>query len=146
MLRDTFPDTCTEYRRTYDSWTYLVTWYQFEAKEIGEERAFWGVVYRLVDDPTDQDVGLVREWLEHDYKTFLVHFGRLHRVLGNSGTSQGRASSPEPPVLPSSVLYIAKAVATGFDAAGALPGNIRSAPSLAEKPKICSFYTGNSLT
>jgi CspA family cold shock protein len=44
-------------------------------------------------------------------------------------------SSPEPPVLSSSVLYIAKVVATGFDAAGALPGNIRSAPSLAEKPK-----------
>jgi cold shock protein len=41
------------------------------------------------------------------------------------------------PVLPSSLLYIGKAVATGFDAAGALPANMRSGLSVPrrEKPK-----------
>ena len=62
--------SCTEYKRTYESWEYLLTWYKFEAKEIGEGRAFWGVVYRLLDDPTEDDVKVIREWLEHDYKTF----------------------------------------------------------------------------
>src|SRR5215211_3472382 len=32
-------------------------------------------------------------------RSFLVQHKCLHRVLGNSGTSQGRVSSPEPPVL-----------------------------------------------
>jgi hypothetical protein len=35
------------YRIVYEAWEYLYTWYAFEATEIGEKRAFWGVVYRL---------------------------------------------------------------------------------------------------
>jgi hypothetical protein len=69
-LLDNAPNSCTQYKRTYESWEYLLTWYKFEGKEIGEERAFWGVVYRLLDDPTEGDVRLIREWLEHNYNTF----------------------------------------------------------------------------
>jgi hypothetical protein len=69
-LRDNCPNSDTEYRRTYESWEYLLTWYTFEAKAIGKMRAFRGVVYRLLDDPTERDVEVIRDWLEHDYKTF----------------------------------------------------------------------------
>ena len=68
-LRDNV-SSCTEYKRTYESWAYLLTWYKFESMEIGEGRAFWGVVYRLLDEPTDGDVRLIRAWLERDYNAF----------------------------------------------------------------------------
>jgi hypothetical protein len=33
-------------------------------------RAFWGVVYRLLDQPTDTALRIIRAWLEHDWKRF----------------------------------------------------------------------------
>jgi hypothetical protein len=40
-------------------WNVLILWYWHEAKEIGEYRAFWGLVYRIVDDPTDEDLTII---------------------------------------------------------------------------------------
>ena len=73
-LRDNLHNSCTEHKRTYESFLYLWKWYMFEAHEIGEERAFWGVVYRLLDDPTEDDVKVIRDWLDHDYRTFWGYF------------------------------------------------------------------------
>ena len=61
-------------RVVVESWEYLFKWYSFEVREIGEERAFWGVVYRLFDDPTKDDVRVVREWMEHDFRTYWGYF------------------------------------------------------------------------
>jgi hypothetical protein len=42
------------------SFRQLLDRYWREVSEIGEERAFWGLVYRLLDDPTEDDVELIR--------------------------------------------------------------------------------------
>ena len=42
---------------------FLGRWYESETIEIGEERAFWGLVYRLLDNPTKDDINWTRIWL-----------------------------------------------------------------------------------
>jgi hypothetical protein len=39
-------------------------WYWHECAAIGETRAFWGVVYRLLDDPTALDIAHIRRQLK----------------------------------------------------------------------------------
>jgi|SRR5215203_194076 len=41
----------------------LVEWYVEESLEIGERRAFWGLVYRLLDHPTNDDSAWIQNWL-----------------------------------------------------------------------------------
>jgi hypothetical protein len=42
------------------SWSELVDWYSKEAESIGEIRAFWGLVYRLLDNPTAGDITWIK--------------------------------------------------------------------------------------
>jgi hypothetical protein len=58
-LQDEHPSEHVSVTVLMDSWWYLIKWYRLEAREIGEERAFWGLVYRLLDEPTDDDVQCV---------------------------------------------------------------------------------------
>jgi len=47
----------------HEAWSELVNWYSLEAQEIGEVRAFWGLVYRLLDDATEGDIDWIKIWL-----------------------------------------------------------------------------------
>jgi hypothetical protein len=73
-LSDNAPNSDTESKRTYEAFEYLWKWYMFELQAIGEARAFWGAVYRLLDDPTDRDVEVIREWMDHDYRALWGYF------------------------------------------------------------------------
>jgi hypothetical protein len=73
-LWDTAPNTDTSIIRTYEAFWYLWKWYMFEQQEIGEARAFWGVVYRLCDDPTKKDVQIIRKWMDHNYRSHWGYF------------------------------------------------------------------------
>src|SRR5829696_3994503 len=42
---------------------YLAKWYLEEAALIGEKRAFWGVTYRILDDPTPIDIECIKGYL-----------------------------------------------------------------------------------
>ena len=46
-----------------DAWQSLVDWYLGEAKEVGERRAFWKLVYKLLDQPTNDDLAWIQIWL-----------------------------------------------------------------------------------
>jgi hypothetical protein len=46
-----------------EAWEALIKWYRCECKEIGERRAFLGLVYRLVDDPTEKDIECIQGWV-----------------------------------------------------------------------------------
>jgi hypothetical protein len=65
----------------------LVMWYRFEAKEIGPEQAFWGVVYRILDEPTDLDVRCILEWVERDWRR--IHDGLYSDPTKNKFIKEG---------------------------------------------------------
>jgi hypothetical protein len=65
-----WPYPCTSDKVFWRSWRQLYQWYRCERQEIGEESAFWGVVYRLLDEPDLQDIECIQGWLEP----------RMHRV------------------------------------------------------------------
>jgi len=44
----------------------LVKWYEAECLEIGERRAFWGLVYRLLNVPAKDDVRLIRKLVDYN--------------------------------------------------------------------------------
>ncbi|MCA1729084.1 MAG: hypothetical protein LC751_06640 [Actinobacteria bacterium] len=46
------------------SWSQIYKWYRCECREIGEENALNGVVYRLLDEPDLQDIECIRGWLQ----------------------------------------------------------------------------------
>jgi hypothetical protein len=52
------------------SWLELYKWYKWESEEIGARRAFWGVVYRLLDNPTPQDIEFIKNRLNYNSKVF----------------------------------------------------------------------------
>jgi hypothetical protein len=56
--QDPYPQTDEELFR--QSWSELVDWYSLEAELIGEWRAFWGLVYRLLDNPTEGDITWIK--------------------------------------------------------------------------------------
>jgi hypothetical protein len=52
LLLSTAPTRDTEAFVRLETWSFISKWYKHEEKRIGEKRAFLGVVYRLLDDPT----------------------------------------------------------------------------------------------
>jgi len=52
------------------SWVQLYKWYKRECEEIGAKRAFWGVVYRLVDNPTPEDIAYIQGKLNSNFTVF----------------------------------------------------------------------------
>jgi hypothetical protein len=46
------------------AWRQILLWYKNEANRIGEEETFWNVVFRILDEPTADDVELIRTILE----------------------------------------------------------------------------------
>jgi hypothetical protein len=74
----------------------LMKWYMEEAEEIGEERAFWGLVYRLLAVPTKDDVRLIRR-LVNDVKWDFYDNGdepQLHRWIVLDGWEMPLPASP----------------------------------------------------
>ena len=47
----------------WHAWEQLIKWYGCESREIGERRAFWGLVYRLLDEPTADDIECIKGWV-----------------------------------------------------------------------------------
>ena len=47
-----------------EAWEALIKWYRCECQEIGERQAFWGLVYRLLDNPTGKDVECIQGWVD----------------------------------------------------------------------------------
>jgi len=45
------------------AWQCLVKWYKEEEENMGEFRAFWGVVYRILDKPTLLDLECIRGYM-----------------------------------------------------------------------------------
>jgi hypothetical protein len=67
-LLDTYPFPESSDKVFWRSWELLIKWYRHECKEIGESRAFWGLVHRLLDDPTDDDVACILDWVNLDWR------------------------------------------------------------------------------
>src|SRR5829696_868551 len=57
-----YSDSWTADKVFWEAWEQLIKWYRFECRDIGEERAFWGLVYRLLDDPTADDIACIQGW------------------------------------------------------------------------------------
>jgi hypothetical protein len=72
-VHDWYPQTDEELFR--QSWSELVNWYAEEAPEIGEWRAFWGLVYRLLDNPTEADI----TWIKVALFSYLSAGERIER-------------------------------------------------------------------
>ena len=47
----------------WEAWEQLIKWYRCECQEIGERRAFWGLVFRLLDNPTEKDIECIQGWV-----------------------------------------------------------------------------------
>ena len=48
----------------------LIKWYRRECKVIGEQRAFWGLVYRITDNPTAEDIVTITDWVNFEWRFY----------------------------------------------------------------------------
>ena len=63
-----YPWPSTEDKVFWEAWEQLIKWYRCEAKEIGERQAFWGLVYRLLDEPTEKDIECIQGWVNRNWR------------------------------------------------------------------------------
>jgi hypothetical protein len=78
------PDMCQRNEVMVQACFPLWKWYKAEAEDLGEERAFWGVVYRLLSVPTKDDIKLIHRLVNEVDWSFYAKFGDdppFHRYI-----------------------------------------------------------------
>jgi hypothetical protein len=69
------PDMCQRTEVMVQACYPLWKWYKAETQEIGEEGAFWGLVYRLLPNPTKDDIKLLRRMVTDVDWSFYTKWG-----------------------------------------------------------------------